>query len=58
MKFNRNNVGFEDNFQAIKYTEGVRPGKKLQMLKRSAEEMYDASAAVLTKGLLNFKPAR
>jgi hypothetical protein len=28
------------------------------MLKRSAEEMYDASAAVLTKGLLNFKPAR
>jgi hypothetical protein len=27
------------------------------MLKRSAEEMYDASAAVLTKGLLNFKPA-
>ena len=42
---------------SIKYTEGVRPGKKLQMLKRSAEEMYDASAAVLTKGLLNFKPA-
>ena len=41
---------------SIKYTEGVRPGKKLQMLKRSAEEMYDASAAVLTKGLLNFKP--
>jgi hypothetical protein len=38
MKFNRNNVGIEDN-------------------KRSAEEMYDASAAVLTKGLLNFKPA-
>jgi hypothetical protein len=26
-------------------------------LKRSSEEMYDASAAVLTKGLLNFKPA-
>jgi hypothetical protein len=34
---------------SIKYTEGVRPGKNLQMLKRSAEEMYDASAAVLTK---------
>jgi hypothetical protein len=33
---------------SINYTEGVRPGKKLQMLKRSAEEMYDASAAVLT----------
>jgi hypothetical protein len=30
---------------------------KLQMLKRSAEEMYDASVAVLTKGLLYFKPA-
>ena len=41
----------------IQYTEGVRPGKKLQMLKRSAEEMYDASAAVLTKGLLNINPA-
>jgi hypothetical protein len=26
-------------------------------LKRLAEEIYDASAAVLTKGLLNFKPA-
>jgi hypothetical protein len=26
-------------------------------LKRSAEEIYDASAAVLIKGLLNFKPA-
>jgi hypothetical protein len=24
---------------------------------KSAEEMYDASAAVLTKGLLNYKPA-
>jgi hypothetical protein len=42
---------------SIKFTEGVRPGKKLQTLKRSAEEIYDASAAVLTKGLLNFKPA-
>jgi hypothetical protein len=41
---------------SIKFTEGVRPGKKLQTLKRSAEEIYDASAAVL-KGLLNFKPA-
>jgi hypothetical protein len=41
----------------IKFTEGVRPGKKLQTLKRSTEEIYDASAAVLTKGLLNFKPA-
>jgi hypothetical protein len=34
-----------------------RPGKKLQMQMRSAAEIYDASAAVLTKGLLNFKPA-
>ena len=42
---------------SIKFTEGVCPGKKLQTLKRSAEEIYDASAAVLTKGLLNFKPA-
>jgi uncharacterized protein (DUF2344 family) len=31
---------------SIKYTEGVRPGKKLQMLKRLAEEMYGASVAV------------
>ena len=42
---------------SIKSTEGVRPGKKLQTLKRSAAEIYDASAAVLTKGLLNIKPA-
>jgi hypothetical protein len=42
---------------SIKFTESVRPGKKLQTLKRSAAEIYDASAAVLTKGLLNFKPA-
>jgi hypothetical protein len=42
---------------SIKITEGVRPGIKLQMQNRSAEEMYDASEAVLTKGLLNFKPA-
>jgi len=42
---------------SIKFTEGVRPGKKLQTLKRSAAEIYDASAAVLTKGLLNLKPA-
>jgi len=28
---------------SIKFTEGVRPGKKLQTLKRSAEEIYDAS---------------
>jgi len=41
---------------SIKFTKGIRPGKKLQTLKRSAEEIYDASAAVL-KGLLNFKPA-
>jgi hypothetical protein len=33
---------------SIRFTEGVHPGKKLQMLKRSAEEIYDASAAVLT----------
>jgi hypothetical protein len=26
-------------------------------LKKSAEEIYDANAAVLTKGLWNFKPA-
>jgi hypothetical protein len=26
-------------------------------LKRSVEEIYDASAAVLIKGLLHFKPA-
>jgi hypothetical protein len=42
---------------SIKFTEGVCQGKKLQTLKRSAAEIYDASAAVLTKGLLNFKPA-
>jgi hypothetical protein len=42
---------------SIKFTESVRPGIKLQTLKRSAAEIYDASAAVLTKGLLNFKPA-
>ena len=42
---------------SIKFTEGVHPGKKLQTLKRSAAEIYDASAAVLTKGLINFKPA-
>ena len=33
---------------SIKFTESVRPGKKLQTLKRSAAEIYDASAAVLT----------
>ena len=42
---------------SIKYNEGVHPGKKQQILKRSVAEVYDASAAVLTKGLLNFKPA-
>jgi hypothetical protein len=31
---------------SIKFTEGVCPGKKLQTLKRSAEEIYDASAFV------------
>jgi hypothetical protein len=36
---------------SIRFTEGVHPGKKLQTLKRSAKEIYDASAAVLTKGL-------
>jgi hypothetical protein len=36
---------------SIKFTEGVRPGKKLQTQKRSAAEIYDAGAAVLTKGL-------
>jgi hypothetical protein len=33
---------------SIKFTESVRPGKKLQTLKRSAAEIYDASAAVET----------
>ena len=33
---------------SIKFTEGVLPGKKLQMLKRSAAEIYDASAAVVS----------
>jgi hypothetical protein len=42
---------------SIKFTECFCPGKKLQTIKRSAAEVYDASAAVLTKGLLNFKPA-
>jgi hypothetical protein len=28
---------------SIKFTEGVRPGKKLQTLKRSAEEIYDVA---------------
>ena len=42
---------------SIKFTKGVRPGKKLQTLKISTEEIDDASAAVLTKGLLNIKPA-
>jgi hypothetical protein len=38
---------------SIKFTEGVRPGKKLQTLKRSTEEIYVECAAVL-KGLLKF----
>ena len=42
---------------SIKFTEGGCPGKKLQTLKISTEEIDDASAAVLTKGLLNIKPA-
>ena len=36
---------------SIKITKGVPSGNKLQTLKRSAAEIYDASAVVLTKGL-------
>jgi hypothetical protein len=31
---------------SIKFTEGVCPGKKLQTLKRSAEEIYDARTSL------------
>jgi hypothetical protein len=57
MKFNtnRNNVSIEDNFQVSSFTAFRL--NNLIGLKRSVEEIYDASAAVLIKGLLHFKPA-
>jgi hypothetical protein len=40
---------------SIKFTEGVHPGKKLQTLKRSAEEIYDAMCGGINKRTKKFK---
>ena len=40
---------------SIKFTEGVHPGKKLQMLKSSAEEIYDAMCGGINKRTNKFQ---
>ena len=40
---------------SIKFTDGVGPGKKLQTLKRSTEEIYDARCGGINKRTNKFQ---
>ena len=42
---------------SIKFTKDVRPGKKLQTLKRSVEEIYDAMCGGINKRTNKFQPS-